>query len=272
MKALLDEIQNSLDFYAGQFSRPFTNIIFVYGDFAYTDELIEKLTNNIGLEFKRFPVDTLFQHKKILEEQYGEIAPVLGAAALALTDYTLIDFIPGEIKEKRSAVRYWRFAIPVMMLITAVFLAFWIALKYENNIKQGQLESAQRQIQRFVNSDAFRTYNQIKKQMTLDKAFLDRLERKQSHLHLNLKELSRITPRKIKLDRYDLKSIDNQLKLFLSGRAVSNDPPPEVVLAEYIAGMEQSPFFKQVNVRRYSKRQLENSFVLDFEIEMEAII
>jgi len=272
MNALLDEIQNSLDFYAGQFSRRFTEKIFVYGDFAYAEELIEKLTNNIGLEFRRFPVKTLIKSDHETDDHYGEIAPVLGAAALAVADYSLLNFIPQEIKEIRSASRYWRYAVPGIILMTAVLLAFWVSLKYKNNIKQGQLESTKAQIQKFINSETFHTYSRIKKQMALDEAYLSKLDRKQSHLHLNLKELSRLTPLKIKLDRYDLRPIDNRLTLQISGKAVSNDPPPEVILAEYIAGLEKSAFYKQVNIRRYSKRQYKGRFLLDFEIEMDAVI
>lgn len=269
---LQSEIQNSLDFYAGQFSRTFSEKIFIYGDFSYSDDLIDKLSHNLGLQFSRFPVDTWKSSRKVKKELLGSIPPVLSSVALALSEYGLIDFLPPEIKEERATSRFYRFAVPALIVFTAVLIGHWSSLKYDNDIEKFKLTKAQNQIEHFKNSKSFRLYNQIKQQIAFDKAFLDKLKSNPTFLHLNLKELSRITPQQIKLDMYDLKATPQKPELLLTGKTISNDPPPEIILAEFIARLEHSPFFEKVEIKKYSKQFKNNHFILDFQIEMSAVI
>jgi len=266
------EIQNSLDFYAGQFSRTFSDKIYIYGDFSYSDDLIAKLSDNLGLEFKRFPVDFWRNTRKVNKDLLDNIPPVLSSAALALSDYGLIDFLPPEIKEERASSRFYRFAAPALIVFAAVLIGHWASLKYENNIEEFKLRKAHNQIEQFKNSKSFRLYNHIKQQIALDKAFLDKLKNNPTFLNLNLKELSRITPEQIKLDMYDLKSTSGKPELSMCGRAISSDPPPEIILAEFVARLENSPFFEKIIINRYSKHYKDNQFILDFQIEMDAVI
>ena len=269
---LQSEIQNSLDFYAGQFSRTFNDRIFVYGDFSYSDELIARLSDNLDLEFRRFPVDSWRNSCKVKKKLLDNIPPVLSSVALALSDYGLINFLPSEIKEERATSRFYRFAIPALIVFAAVLIGHWSSLKYENDIEDFKLTKAQNQIEHFKNSKSFRLYNQIKQQIALDKAFLDKLKSNPTFLHLNLKELSRITPEKIKLDMYNLKSTSGKPELSLNGKTISGNPPPEIILAEFIANLENSPFFEKIEIKKYSKRFKNNNFILDFQIEMDAVI
>jgi len=269
---LQSEIQNSLDFYAGQFSRTFSDNIFIYGDFSYSDDLIAKLSDNLGLEFRRFPVNDWKKSLKINKELLDSIPPVLSSVALALSHYGLIDFLPNEIKEKRRTTRFYKFATPALIVFIAVIIGYWSSLKYENDIEQFELTKARNQIEQFKNSESFLLYNRIKQQTAYDQAFLDKLKSKPTFLHLNLKELSRITPHQIKFNMYDLKATPQKPELHLNGKAISNDPPPEIILAEFIARLEHSPFFEKVEIKKYSKQFKDNQFILDFQIEMQAVI
>ncbi len=269
---LQSEIQNSLDFYAGQFSRNFSDKLFIYGDFSYSDDLIAKLSDNLGLEFKCFPMDSWKISTKITKELLDTIPPVLSSVALALTDYGLIDFLPPAIKEERANSRFYRFASPALIVLIAVLIGHWTSLKYENGIENFKLDKAQNQIEHFKNSKSFQLYNQIKQQITMDEAYLDKLKSNPTFLHLNLKELSRITPEQIKLDMYDFKATPQKPELFLSGKTMSNDPPPEIILAEFIARLENSPFFENIEIKKYSKQFKGDQFILDFQIEMSAVI
>ncbi len=271
-QTLLTEIQNSLDYYAGQFSRTFNDRILVYGDFSYSDELISKFSNNFGLEFMRFPVERWTKSWIIKQELLNNIPPALGVVALAMADYDLINFLPNEIKENRRISRFYKLATPAMIAAAVVMIGYWASLKYKNDIESYQLQMTQNQIEQFKSSGSFRLYNQIRQQIALDQAFVDKMKNSPTFLHLNLKELSRITPEQIKLDIYNLKSSSNKPELFLSGRTISNDPPPEIILAEFVAQLENSPFFDKIEIKQYSKQHQNGSFVLDFQIEMEAII
>lgn len=269
---LQSEIQNSLDFYAGQFSQTFSDKLFIYGDFSYSDDLIAKLSHNLGLEFKRFPMDSWKNSKKIKSELLDSIPPVLSSVALALSDYGLIDFLPPETKEERATTRFYRFAAPALIVLAAALTGQWSSMKYENNIEKFKLHKAQNQIEQFKSSKSYLLYSQIKQKMSHDKAFLDGLKSNPTFLNLNLKELSRITPEQIKLDMYDLSTNAQKPELSLIGRTISNDPPPEIILAEFIARLENSPFFEKVEIKKYSKQYKNNWFVLDFQIEMSAVI
>ena len=208
----------------------------------------------------------------VKQDILDNIPPVLGAAALALTDYDLIDFLPPEIKEDRAGKRFNKLAVAFLITLAIGLTGFWASLKYKNDIESFRLKSAQDQIERFTKSDSFRIYNRIKQQMASDKDFLTQLDHKPTFLHLNLKELSRITPEQIKLDIYDLKSSVNKPLLSLSGIATSFDQPPEVILAEFVARLENSPFYDNVKINRYSKRLQDGKSVLEFYMEMEAVI
>ncbi len=53
-ESLASEIQNSLDYYSGQFASRFGSQLYIYGDLAYSDDLIELLDNRFELEFRAF--------------------------------------------------------------------------------------------------------------------------------------------------------------------------------------------------------------------------
>ncbi len=271
-ESLVNEIQTSLDYYVGQFSKTSTDIVFVYGDLSYSDDLINNLSRHFGIEFKRFPADCLAE-SKICRGDFCDQVPVsLGAVALSMIDYDLIDFLPPRAREKLAAVRYARLAVPAFILFTAILLFTWTLMKYRDDVKSAWLASSTAQIARFENSRPVIMYNQIKRQMVIDKEILKTLDKEPTHLYLNLKELSRITPRQIKLNMYDLGEEGREKNLILAGRAASTDPPPEVVLAEFIVRLESSPFFENVALNSHSKSNKGNLFTIDFQISMDVIL
>jgi len=271
IEKLAGEIQNSLDFYAGQFSSSYTSDLFVYGDLSYSDEIIDKLANHIGLNFQRFPTD----HSQVSDDNTGlaEQIPIsLGAVALGLADYDLIDFLPGELREKRRAVRFYRMAVPALILFMIGIGLFWGLLKMQNEVKSSKLHSALEQIDRFKQSESYIAYNRIKRQLAADQAFLKKLQKDPTHLYLNLQELSRIVPGKIRLEQYDLLPGTKKTTLMIGGKATSFDPPPEIILAEFVAELETSPFYTNVHLSRHTKRNYRGQFEIDFQIEMDAVI
>jgi hypothetical protein len=54
--------------------------------------------------------------------------------------------------------------------------------------------------------------------------------------------------------------------------ASSTDPPPEVILAEFIVRLESSPFFDNVTLDKHSKSSKGSLFTIDFQISMDAIL
>jgi len=271
-ESLVNEIQTSLDYYVGQFSKTSTDVVFVYGDLSYSDDLINNLSRHFGIEFRRFPVDCLAE-SKICRDDFCEQIPVsLSAVALSMIDYDLIDFLPPRVREKLATVRFVRLVVPAFALFVAMLLLTWTLMKYRDEVKSAWLDSSMAQIARFENSQPVIMYNQIKRQMVIDKDILKTLDKEPTHLYLNLKELSRVTPRQIKLNMYDLGEEGRAKNLILAGRAASTDPPPEVILAEFIVRLESSPFFENVALDNHSKSNKGNLFTIDFQISMDAIL
>jgi len=271
-ESLVNEIHNSLDYFAGQFSNTSADIVYIYGDLCYSEELISNLSNHFGFEFRRFPSEELVRVHPNLNNHAEQIPVSLSAVALTMADGDLIDFLPPEKKERRDNIRLLQTAVPVAMILIVFLLAFWSAMKLKTDIYQSQLQSANKQIELFQSSEVYNMYNVIKRQMAADSEFLNNLKAEPSILHLNLKELSRLAPAGIILDLYDLQASGVTNNLIISGKALSSDPPPEIVLAEFIARLESSPFFDKVTLSRHSKRPKGGVFAIDFQLEMEAVL
>ncbi len=271
-ETLVNEIQNSLDYYVGQFSSTTADTVFVYGDLSYSDELIANLSDRFGIQFKRFPIESLLKAQPELEDIVDQIPVSLATVALALDSPGLIDFLPPEKKKKRDNAAFLRQAVPAVLVVMAVLVAYWGSLKFANGIDHIRLAAAENQMAMFRGSPTYVMYHSIKSQMAADRMLMDKLNQEPTFLNLNLKELSRLAPEKIKLDVYDLVNEGDTCKIILTGHAISSDPPPEIVLAEFIARLQGSPFFKDVKLNRHIKKVTDDGFVIDFQLGMGAAI
>ncbi len=269
---LAQEIQNTLDFYVGQFSRATTEIAFLYGDLSYSEEIISKLSARFGIEFRIFPIPNRLNPRPETESHPDQIPVALKAVALATVDDDLVDLSPPHLKEFRAIRKCHRLAIPALTLVTVLLLVTWMSLKYQVDKDRFLLASATAQIEEFSTSPAYIMYNKIKQRLAADRAFLDRLENEPTYLHLNLKEISRLTPQPIRLISYSLDNTGQGFSLSVEGRVQSTGMPPEVTLAEYIACLEGSPMFENVKLKKYIKKAEMDHFVIDFVIQTNAIL
>jgi hypothetical protein len=222
----------------------------------------------MGLQFERFPI--AFDNKaRINTGKYGDdLSLSLGTAAAALSDYRMIDFLPAEKKEIRDNARYYRFAVPALITMVLIQLGFLGSIYFENRSEKNRLTDLTGQIERFRSSPSYILYHKVKRQITTDRSVLSLLENEPTFLNLNLKEISRITPEGVKLDQFELTRKENGYGLYIMGKAISSDPPPEIILAEYIARLERSPFYDNIVLKRHIKRPHYSRFVVDFELEM----
>ncbi|SYZ72510.1 hypothetical protein TRIP_C20625 [Candidatus Zixiibacteriota bacterium] len=269
---LAEEIQNSLDYYAGQFSRLTTDTVYIYGDLSYSDELTGHLTDRFGIEFKRFPVERLVINQSRAREFADPISVSLSTASLALVEGDVINFLPPDMREEQLTSRITRWAVPSLAAAALILGFFWIIYKHQTDLNEFRLAQANAGFEQYQHSPAYITYEKIKRQLQADKTLLEKLSHQPTFLNLNLKELSLLTPEKIYLDNYDLSSEGDIYTLNLGGRAISSAQPPEVTLAEYIARLEGSPFYHKVTLKKYGKRMDGGQFVIDFQIEMETTI
>jgi hypothetical protein len=250
---LATEIQNSLDYYAGQYSSQFSNQIFVYGDLAYSDELIGKLTDRFGLSFSRFPADMLsFVHRRNLD--FEDTLPVcLPVAAAAISDCRLADLLPEEAKASRSARTINRLGWTATVAATALLTTAWLTQIGQVKTANEDLRRLQQEVDKFRASEMFATYNHLKRNIAVSQSFLTKAKESPSYLNLNLKELSRLTPAPVRLQILDYRAGSGERNLNLSGVIHTSDTPPELALAELVENLEGSPFYTDVRVDRNVK-------------------
>jgi len=266
------EIQTSLDYYAGQYPRSTPNRIFVYGDLAYSTELLQLLNGHTGFGFERFPVEELDFIPKG-ECPYTEALPVcLPALASSVCDVRLANLLPAEDKVKQAKRKAHTLAQVFLILLTLLLAAGWAIVKAKTIIAENNLISLNKQVDSFKSSDAYHTYNVLKRQIAGDRTYIEKVKESPSYLSLNLKELSLVTPRSIRLFHLAYQADESDKNLTLQGIVTSGEMPPEIILAEYVENLNFSPLFENVSLTKHVKRRRGDVFEIEFEIGMRGIV
>ena len=271
-ESLATEIQNSLDYYGGQFSSSQIQEIFIYGDLSYTDELISLLSNRFGLRFRRFPIDHLdFVRDRNLPFE-NDLSVCLPAVAAAVNQAQIANLLPTQLKQRRSLRRVNSIGVAAMMLLASLLIAHWITMTAFLADARDHLAERERQAAEFRASEMFATYNHLKRKLAANQSFMAKTREEPSYLGLNLKELSSLVPSAVRL--YDLEFNANapERNYLLSGLITTRSTPPELVLAEMVENLIASPFYENVIVEPHVKRRRPEEFVLDFSLSMRGII
>jgi len=118
-ESLVTEIQNSLDYYGGQFSASQVQEIFIYGDLSYTEELISLLSDRFGLRFRRFPIDHLkFVRGRNLPFK-DNLTVCLPAAAAAVNQTQIANLLPTQSKQRKALRRIDSIGVAAIMLLAS---------------------------------------------------------------------------------------------------------------------------------------------------------
>ncbi|MFZ5979766.1 MAG: pilus assembly protein PilM [Candidatus Zixiibacteriota bacterium] len=269
---LAGEIQNSLDFYTGQFSSHFTNRIFVYGDMAYAEEIISLLSDHFGFEFSRFPCESLSFYRDEYAEYLYSLPACLQTLAGGTCTKKLANLLPVERQQAQKQKFIDKVSIAGLLLLAATFTYSWWLEKSQLTVAENYRSELEQKINAYKNSSEFITYNILKRQIAMDRSYLDKTQEVTSHLSLNLKELSLLTPKSIRLYFYDYHKGEDEENLSIYGMVKSASIPPEVILAEYVETLNHSPLFKNVTVTKHYKTRDKQEFELDFQLRMGALI
>lgn len=271
-ESLASEIQNSLDYYAGQFSSNYGSTIYVYGDLAYSDTLVSYLGDRFGFGFERFPTDRLkinYNSKSGVSESF----PVcLSAAATALNTTKLPNLLPRLLKEKLRRLAINRYAIAFLVTMTLILGGTYLMLRSDVGTLEKEYANLSRQVESFKNAKLFDTYAVLKRSIAANRQYLDQTRKSPSYLALSLKELSRVTPLSIRLYNLDFRTNIDGENMNIFGIVSSKETPPEIIFAEYVEELINSPFFDGVTVKRHVKKNERGIFELDFQIGMRGII
>ena len=113
---------------------------------------------------------------------------------------------------------------------------------------------------------------ELKREIARNQAFINMTSEDPSYLGLNLKELSRLTPKAVRLYDLDYQSRIEGQNYNLAGIVTTRETPPELILAEFIENLTASPFYENVRVEQQVKKRAESRFELEFSLSMKAII
>ncbi len=271
-ESLASEIQNSLDYYTGQFPTQLTNEILVYGDFSYADELIELLGDRSGFSFQRFPAEDLSFIKGKNRDFEGSLSVCLPVLASVVRNTRLPDLLPRERRLSRSLRRLDKISFFSLATLLVFLCGGWFVQAYQLHHARDRSAQLTRQLESVRSSPEFHVYNMLKQQIAVNQSYLERIKETPSYLGLNLKELSRLTPVQIRLYylEYDASQPERNFSIF--GIVSNSKIPPEIILAEYVETLRSSPFYDDVVVTRHAKQQVGKVLELDFQISARGII
>ncbi len=271
-ESLATEIQNSLDYYSGQYSAHFDNQIYVYGDLAYSDELVTLLNDRFGLTFVRFPAGQLTFVQGAAEAFVDQLPASLPAVASATNLAHLANLLPEERREILTLRRVNRLGVVTLVVLAGLFLASWIGSISANRNAQAILTELQQQEAKFRASELFNTYNHLKRTIAANQSFVNRIKETPSYMGLNLKELTLLAPEAVRLQSLDYRDENTDRNYYVSGLVLTTDLPPELVLAEFVENLEASPFYEKVHIDRNVKKRGDAVFRLDFTLSMKGIL
>ncbi|HWR83462.1 MAG TPA: pilus assembly protein PilM, partial [Candidatus Deferrimicrobium sp.] len=266
------ELQTALDYYAGQYPAGTADKVLVYGDLAYTDELLSSLNGHTGLAFERFPTDRLsFLSSDI--GRFQEVLPVcLPVLAAAACDVRPINLLPDEDRRRRITQQVNRLAASLLVVSVLGLGTAWALKQHDVTTAGRNLWELNRQVESFKSSEAFHAYNVLKRQIAGQQVYLKNAKRLPSYLNLNLKELSLLTPSSVRLLHLDFDPTQGERNLSLQGTVTSREIPPEVLLAEYVEILSGSPFFEAVILKKHIKRPVGAAFEIEFQIDLRATV
>ncbi len=270
-EAIANEIQNSLDFYSGQLNSSNNNNIMLYGDFAYSDEFISLLNEKLDIDLARFPVDNL----KITYSKDHDIEsfPVcLPVFATSVNYSKLPDLLPLPLKQERKARKINLYLKTAAAILLVTLSSSWFYINTSINTMLSNQAALLKQIQIFEDSEAFHTYKLIKQEIAYDRLYIDLAKEEPSYMHLNLKELSHLTPSNVKLFHLDYNPNEDVQNYFIQGIVRSRDIPPEITLAEFIENLSASQFYENVQIIRHVKKKNKSTFEIEFLIKMKGIV
>lgn len=271
-ESISSEIQNSLDYYSGQFAGDYNPIVYVFGDFAYSDELLALLNEKGSVKLQKFPVEQLQVTADFPDAFKDSLAVCLPSLAGSFNQYQLADLLPKDLKKnikEKKRLSYIRIA--AVFILVALGLS-WSGINSKQNQYVSELATLSNQISSFKQSEANHTYNLVKRQILFDQMFINKVQKENSNFSLTLKELSRITPAQVKLLHLDLNSQDTVYNMSVQGVVYGSSIPPEVTLAEFVENLQASGYYQNVQIVRHVKKQTKAGFEVEFFVKMKGLV
>ncbi|HSG99187.1 MAG TPA: pilus assembly protein PilM [candidate division Zixibacteria bacterium] len=271
-EGLINEVQNSLDYYGAFSSVGEIERFYIYGDLAYSDELITRLSDRFGIVFERYPV-TGASRKATIPAELLELAPAcLPTVAAASARRRLCDLISTDVRRERGQRRFRRLAYSAAAALAVLCGAWTLNAVSRARSAEGRADELQRQVTALENSPGFVTHQMIEREIRRRQQELTELKPSREERYLVLKELSTLTPVSIELSYLDYFPPAGARRTQLAGVARSATTAPETQLAEFVARLEHSPIFSGVTLLKHTKDIKNDLRVVMFTLEMDATL
>jgi len=266
LERLSVDIQRSFAFHQERVGGPPPSRIALSGGTARLQNLVSFLSSRLGIEAEILnPFAGLDVVGALRGDEVTEEAPRLAVATgLALDRARTLDLLPPHVVAARRAARTRmgiRAATVATVLVTAAVYggSWWTRTATERALttRRASLHSLQRALEALQRLQAERD------------ALAPRLRAYDALLagsalwHGLLKELSHLTPRAITLNEMAA-TPDGKLKI--KGIAFENGRAAEMILADYLAKLDASPFFPGVDLAGTREREDFDARALDFEM------
>lgn len=265
---LAREIQNSLDYYTGQYAMHFTNRVYVYGDLAYTDELVQLLRDQFGFEFLVFPNEGMRNVHFDAAVATSSPAVCLQTAAAVACPSRLPNLLPSKQLSVLKRQLQDRLAVAALVALVSVLGVTSFTQYHALGELKMKVDQAKTEVSAFERSDLFTNYRIAKQLIANNRSYLSKMHKAPSHLGLNFKELSRVTPKGALLRQLDFSPSRGGRDLVLMGVIESKEMPPELILAEYVERLNNSAWYSDVTVDRHVKRTTDKTSELEFTVSM----
>ncbi len=270
-ETLAGEIQNSLDYYAGQVAGGPADVVHVYGDLAYSDDLIDLLTDRFGMEFRRFPTDQL-SFAQALPEAAGEELPVcLASSAAALSTVSGINLLPPERQSANESRRINWYGTLSLAFATLCLATAGLLLRTEVAGTEQKLAHVQDRKAQVEASPAHATFSVVQDELQGLSSFISALTHQDDEIHEALKELSRVIPERVRLVTVDVRHEDGAPRLYLSGEARTSLLPPELAVAELIQKLDASAVFGKASLQQFSGKRIDDTYRYRFTCTVELV-
>ncbi len=270
LDAIAAELTSFVDLYNGQSSGNFVRTILVCGKYSSDHNLLKFISENTGLPCQSMS-ETSFGPSNLSRSNERQVSEYLDTVMVGMA-------APGDHPLAPSAIKK---AAEKKLMLVRVGLVTVLALMIAGNMhvqlyqqelyRKLDLDSRKDMVRAFEESPGYHGYINLIGKLNRSKAYLSQAQdRRESHCHVILKELSLGLPDHINLTSVSLEEEEGKYILQLNGNVQLTGFSPEIILADYVEALWTSPLFDNVAVISHNKKREQDRFDLMFQLKMDA--
>lgn len=267
LDGFLTELQTFIDLYSAHSRGEAPDVIYCCGDLAGTPGLDGLISRSMALPCSLLSAG--LRQSDFFGLKASELDRYPDAVLTALAPNYHYPLAPPSI---RRSMEHRRMALQVgtATALAAVCIGgLCIVQHHHRDMVQKELHVKQEALNRIENSEAYQTYLRLIESMARGRqALAASQDQPRSQCHILLQELSRNLSENVSLAAIQLSVENNVPILYLDGAIEIANFSPEIILAEYIAGLERSNLIENVRVLSHRKEHLAGGFKLSFQLKM----